>query len=288
MKSRFAAGSLLSFCILPQHLSAEGISSVDIFKNFVYTQNSGAAPTTPSGYFADVELTSIGSNDFNTVTATFPGASTPTGIPQVSPTFFSYGPAFTTLADTNAAVPFGAYEYLAVDSFTGDSESTTLNYTADAFGSAIPALSSATFNSLMGLNPDQSLEIDFNSFTPAVNASLGFTFFTITDGSGHVVFTDGFLDPSTTSFVLPANTLMANTTYNFELDFSDRQNGTTSPTGGDLGVGSTIGTFIGSDLRDDGSFTTGAAVLSPEPGTILLLFTGVAGLTALRGRRAKP
>ena len=260
------------FLTMPS-LEGAGIGLVDIFKNISYTQSSGAAPTSPTGFFADVELTSVNPGDFNNVSVTYPGPGSPLSLPQVSPTFFSSGPGFATQAAMNAAIPFGAYQYTATN--TGVSMTATLNYTTDAFTSAVPALSSATFSALQGLNPSTALTVGFNSFTPNAAASEGFTFFSIFNSSG-TVFTDGFLAPGTTSLVLPAGTLAADTTYTFELDFSDRINGADA---------NGIPTLVGSDVRTDGTFTTGSAVVAtPEPGTLLLVGGGLLALGVMRKR----
>lgn len=258
------------FLTMPS-VKGAGINLVDIFKNISYTQSSGAAPTSATGFFANVELTSANPNDFNNVSVTYPGPGSPLSLPQISPTFFGSGPGFATQAAMNAAIPFGAYHYTATN--TGVSVAATLNYTTDAFTSAVPALSSATFSALQGLNPNMALTVGFNSFTPNAAASQGLTFFTIFNSSG-TVFSDGFLAPGTTSLVLPGGTLAANTTYSFELDFSDRINGT-DPNG--------IPTLVGSDVRTDGTFTTGAAVVAtPEPGALLLVGGGLLLLGVIR------
>jgi hypothetical protein len=252
---------------------ASNIESVDIFKNVVYDQTSGTAPTTPASYFADVELTSAGAGDYTSVSVSYPGPGSPTSLPVASPTFFSYGPGFATLASMNAAVPFGSYVYT-----TNTGDSATLSYTEDAFTSAIPALSATTFSALNGLNPSSALTVSFDSFTPNVNASVAYTFFTIYDGSG-TVFSDGFLAPGTTSLALPGGTLAANSTYSYELDFSGRINGS-DPNG--------TPTLVGSDVRTDGSFTTGGnTAVTPEPGTLLLTGPGMLLLAALRRRMSK-
>jgi hypothetical protein len=255
---------------------AAGIEYVDIFKNSVYDQTSGTAPTTAAFYFANIELTSQNPGDYTSVSVTYPGPGSPVSLPMTQPSFFSYGPSFPTAAAMNAAIPFGAYTYTATNSSTMASATAVLNYTADAFTSAIPALSAASFNALSGLNPDTALSLDFNSFTPNAAASVAYTFFSIYNSNG-TAFTDGFLAPGTTSLILPAGTLAADTTYTFELDFSDRVNGT-DPTG--------IATLVGSDVRTDGTFTTGNAVVAPEPGTASL--AGVVLVLAALLRRAKP
>jgi len=257
-------------------VQAAGIQYVDIFKNGVYNQTSGNAPSTAAFYFANIELTSQNPGDYTGVSVSYPGPGSPVSLPMTQPSFFSYGPSFPTAAAMNAAVPFGTYTYTATNSSTMASASAVLNYTADAFTSAIPALSAASFNALSGLNPDTALSIGFNSFAPNAAASVAYTFFSIYNSNG-TAFSDGFLAPGTTSVFLPAGTLAADTTYTFELDFSDRVNGT------DL---SGINTEVGSDARTDGMFTTGDAVMAPEPGTASLAGLAVMALAACL-RKAK-
>jgi PEP-CTERM motif len=275
MIRRFFISAISLACFSVPSLKGAAIQLVDIFKNISYTQSSGAAPSTPTGFFADVELTSQNAGDFTNVIVTYPGPGSPLTVPQVSPTFFKYGPGFATQAAMNAAIPFGAYKYTATN--TAVNQTATLNYTTDAFTGAIPALNASSFNALHGLNPTTALTIGFNSFTPNAAASQGFTFFTIFGSSG-TVFSGGFLGPSATSVLLPANTLAPNTNYSFELDFSDRINGSDPSTG--------VFTLVGSDVRTDGTFTTGpSATVTPEPGTLLLAGCGVMAVAILRKRR---
>jgi hypothetical protein len=266
-------------CAVPAPMMASNIAEIDIFKNQVFTQTSGVAPTTPADFFADIELNSVSPGNFNAVSVAYPGPASPTSLTLSGPSFWGYGPSFATQAAMNAAVPTGDYVYTATNSVTSDSEMATLDYTGDAFASAIPALTATTWNALNGLNPTTALTVGFDTFTPAAGTTPGngFVFFTISNAITGTVFTDGFLNPSSGSLVLPANTLLPNTTYNFELDFSDRQTGS-DPASGAF-------TVVGSDLRDDGSFTTGSIGPStPEPGTWLLFGSCLAALAALRRR----
>lgn len=77
---------------------------------------------------------------------------------------------------------------------------------------------------------------------------------------------------------IPANTLLPNTQYGFELDFSDRLNGLDAANG--------VFTQQGFDVRTDGTFTTGAAQV-PEPATILLAGIGALPFVGWRNRRLK-
>jgi hypothetical protein len=93
-------------------------------------------------------------------------------------------------------------------------------------------------------------------------------FLTITDVStGVAVVTDDFLSPTTTAALILAGTLLPDTAYDYELDFSDRLNG--------FNNGSGSFTTQGFDRRTDGSFTTGE---TPLPSTWFLMLSGIVGL----------
>ena len=184
-------------------------------------------------------------------------------------------------AALDAAYPFGVYTIQAFNTSTSASSSAVgTSYTTDAYTSDIPALTPASYNALQGLDPSQALTVHFNSFTPDATANLFFTFFHITDLiTGNDVFTQSFLDPSTTSVNLPAGTLAFATPYDFEVIFSDRIRGT------DVN-GSGISNELESDVRTFGNFTTVAATI-PEPSTWLLLATGLVGVLGYGWRQRK-
>lgn len=260
-----SAGVMLFCAVSPLQAALTG---VDIFKNISYQQTSGAAPTSPVNFFADVEAYMQNPGDFTSVTVTYPGPGSPASLPLVTPTKFGIGPSFATQADMDAAYPFGTYTFTAGPT----TETAAFNYLVDAYTSDIPALDASTFAALQGMNPSQPFTFNFNSFTPNPNASVGETFLTIFGTS----FGSGY-SPSTTSATMSANTLAFNTTYNWELDFSDRISGTDPSSG--------VPTLIGFDVRTDGSFTTAAAP-TPEPSSTLpfaLMFLGAA-VTRLRRR----
>ena len=95
------------------------------------------------------------------------------------------------------------------------------------------------------------------------------TFFSIFNSSQGC----GFLSPSATSCTIDPQALTADTTYNWELDFSDRVEAT---------VGGVL-TYTDFDVRTDGSFTTAAV---PEPASWAMLLAGFAGLGFVARRRA--
>ena len=115
---------------------------------------------------------------------------------------------------------------------------------------------------------------DWNSFLANAAANENDIFFTITDTSTNAtVFSEGFLPGSTTSTLVPANTLTADTSYQIGLDFSSRIN--------TLGNGpETVQRY--DDLTLLNFQTAPAAVTAtPEPAGLLPIAFGVLGLGGL-------
>lgn len=267
-----AAIALLAITAGPSRAS---LIQVDIFNNTAYSQTSGNPPASPIGYFFNAGGTS-NAGDFNSAMVTYPGPGSPQALTFSDSANFGFGsPLIASLATFNADYPFGTYTVSARNSATMVTGSASMNYSQDAYTSAIPALTAASFNGLQGLNPAAGFTINFDSFTPNAVANFEKTFFTIFDSTNTAVFSQGFLDPTTTSVSLPANTLHANTSYHFELDFSDRIEGSSG----------NVATEQGFDVRTDGNFSTGAALAVPEPASFTLLLVGLAGLAYVRRMR---
>jgi hypothetical protein len=244
----------------------------NIYYNALYDQTSNSQPSAAVGYFFDIGTFVGVPGDYTSATATYPGPRSPLSLPSVSTTEFNYGSSlYSTLAGLHADFPFGTYT-IAVRGPAGTS-TTTIDYTADDFDSAVPYLTN--FSSLAGLNPLHSFDVDFDSFTPNPSVSEGFTFFTVYNfNTGVPVYSQGFLSPSATSVVIPGDVLSPGTKYSFELDFSDRLNGAYDLIGNSFSE-------PGFDLRTDGSFTTRAFTTRasvPEPSTWAMMFLGFAGL----------
>lgn len=212
-----------------------------IFDNTVFDQTSDTAPLLPWFDFFSIGATFSTAGDYGAASASYLGPGSPQTLGLIAPTTFDFGsPAFTSFSNLQAAYPFGTYTVTAVGNQT--SSTSSVSYQANYFTGVIPFVTN--YSSLNGFNPANDFSVHYNSFTPDAHVTTGVTFFTIWNANTHqVVFQDNFQSASSTTALIPANTLSPNTNYTFELDFSDR-----------LIVGSTTQGF---DMRTDGSFATG-------------------------------
>jgi hypothetical protein len=256
-----------------------------IFNNTYYNQNSNSAPSAPAGYFFNMGVFFTDPTSYTNGSVTYPGPGTPQTLPApAGSTQFNYSSStYSTNSALHIDYPFGTYTFTANGGSAG-SATAVVPYAQDYFTSTVPYVTN--FSSLNGLNTAANFTVNYNSFVP--NSSVpdpsyfadNYTFFTIYDVStGMPIFSDNFLDPSTTSSTILANTLLPGTDYVYELDFSNRLDG----------YDSDDGTFTsqGFDLRTDGSFTTGSA--TPLPPAWPLMMSGIAGLFIYcrRGMRKK-
>ena len=239
------------------------------FKNLANAQ-TGPTTVSPTGAFFNALADFGNPGDYSSASLTVNGGA-PQDLPLTSPTEFGIAPGFPDQAAMDAAYPFGTY-VIALTAGAQPALSETLNYTADAYTSDIPQLAAASFNALQGLSTGlSSLTLNFNPFTPSGLANNSFTFFSIANSSQGC----GFLSPSATSCAIDPQALSPNTTYSWELDFSDRI---------ETDVNGVL-TFTDFDVRTDGSFTTATA--TPEPSTWAMMLLGFVGAGYLGRQRMR-
>lgn len=265
--TRFLALLPLLLAASPAHA---GMTSVDLFRNIEYSQNTAAPPSTETGTFVAFRAFTQNASDFQTMNVQYSG---PTRFLTLSGTTWSYSsPFLADKAAMDAAYPMGVYQYNAIGTIPQAAE---INYTADAYTDDIPAFTAATFLALQGMDPSTAFALHFNAFAPNASATTAGTYLSVFGTSFSAA-----LSNSATSAVLAANTLLPNTTYTVQLDFSDRIGGISGY------LGFNIPTTIGFDRRTDITFTTGdiGGAGVPEPGSLSLSALG-AGLLAFGIRR---
>jgi hypothetical protein len=274
---------LIATLVLSGVTAQAGVTFYDVFLNNEYSQTSNAQPSTAAGFFATATLSYDTAGDVGNVQVATGGTPSPVTLTSGPGNNFNYEASFASLADMNTAFPLGSpYTFLISGGNLG-TQSALLNTTGTALDSAIPFLTGTSYSDLQGLNPTSPDTIGINGFSPVSGATDSFVFLTVTRQSDNaVVFQQSFLAASTTSVLLAANTLSANTAYNIDLDYSSRI--TTANAG--FGTGNSLLAF---EQRTEVGFTTGSGV--PEPSSLALVLTGAAMATAVtifQRRRSKP
>jgi hypothetical protein len=235
-----------------------------------------------------VSTISLGTNvvsptDFTGVTVTYPGAA--------SPQVLNYAPSLTfdgtyntqttkTFADLsalNAAYPFGTYTFTATNGGTGATQTASLAYSANDFGTSIPMLTAASYEGLQGMNVGSAHSFNFNSFTadgPAgthvpgqLNPGTLFYIFNDSTGTlGSMVYASQGVPATATTFLLPANVLQPGTTYAYVLQFTNLL---------PEGVSPAVGSVLGFSSDTIGLFTTATGPVPPQ--TLVNLQGGTVG-----------
>jgi hypothetical protein len=220
-------------------------------------------------------------SDFTSIVVSGPGFGSPQalGAPvldggQYQASYTDYG--FASLALLNAKYPLGStYTFTATASNPALDQTRTNPYPANLVPTSspggpavVPLLTGASFASLQGLDATSAAILAFNTpfYGAGTATNLEFTIFDLaTQGR---VYASGFQPATTTSLLLAANTLAANTDYVYALGYhvDEPMNGTN----------------VEFENYGFGEFRTAAAV--PEPATFALVGLGLAGL-GLRRRR---
>src|SRR5215469_7051647 len=213
-----------------------------LYKDITYTQTSSAQPTTPSSFSVRGLAISTPSDDLTSGSVTN-GTSSQTFAMPVGPFGLDGSASYASLAAMNAAFPDGSTDTFSVSGTSEGTVSGTLTQpTGGLFTPNIPYLTN--LNQLQGMDPSQAVSLDFNSTQTVAGASNSQIFFNLV-GVGSIGYPDSF-----TSFPLTANALQPNTTYAFEIDYSNWIIGTA--------VGGFSETIVSYDVVTDGTFTTGS------------------------------
>jgi hypothetical protein len=259
-------------------LIAGGLISVNSDVAAVYTQTSGAAPTTPTFYYFATNGQFANAGAFTTGLLTFPGPGSPLSL-NISGNTFSYSTpgTYPTLSNFQANFPFGTYTY----NFSGGSsaaQSEAVTYAQNSQTTNVPALSPASFNALQNLVPAAGLTLTFNAATPSSNANRYTGQFIISDLTLNyaVVFDSGSFASSTTSVTVPAGTFTSGHSYLYTLYFEDNVDSVDSS--------QNIQLEQRFDNDTQGTFPAPAVASAPIPSSIILVTVGLIGILVLRNR----
>ena len=269
-----AAGALLALSASPGAL-AQGISYTNMFLNVGFTQTANGNNLVDDGAFFSTSAVADGSIPFSDASVSYPGPASPLSLTTSDGTNFGFQSyAYASKAAMDADFPQGDYVFTLQPVDTTQPPSTaTLTLAADHYApSGAPYLTGNSYSALQGMNAAQPITLSVSAFQTDNAAVASFVFLTVYDyTSSQWAYISPAMNASTTSLMLPANTLMAGHNYGYELDYSTRI--TPDSSGGDFA------SQIGYEMRTNGQFATAAAV--PEPAVWLMLACGM-GLLAWR------
>src|SRR5580698_8231601 len=240
----------LAVVVLASPSARADISFLNAFDVLSYQQTGNGNSLSLNGAFYSVQLTASTPGEYSSVTMTYPGPSSSQNLPEVAggSYFFQTG-FFANQAALAAAYPFGLYSFTANGSPTNTA---SYNYTSSDYPQSLPYLTGNDYSNLQGMNPSKAFTLDLNAFITGSQANFSYIFVTVTDLTKNTVaFTEGFLSPGTTSVVIPAHTLTPGDHFDYQIDYSNRDNISST--------GSINGAQLGFDIRTDGTFTAGTA-----------------------------
>jgi hypothetical protein len=249
--------------------SAAAIANTSLDVGQAFFQN-GPTSTTPTGASIYLGLAVQSPSDFTSASVSYPGPGSPETLsynPQVTSngTYATItGHTFPDLASLNAAYPFGTYSFTATNSRTGQSQNASLVYDYNHRPSATPMLSAASYQGLQGVDASQPYRLSFNAFTGdgvpccigEVDPATSIAIYEVTSPTTYSeIYASAALPDTTTSFLLPADTLSSGHFYFFNLQFSNALHS---------GNGATGYYYLGFQEHTSGYFTTAIGASGPH------------------------
>jgi hypothetical protein len=238
-----------------------GIQFFDAFRTGDFQQTTaspGFAPGDAAFWFFTARVVQTTAGDIGTASVTYPGPGSPMAL-SANGNVFTAGGSFGTLADLDTAFPGGAYDYSIAGGTLGSDTASLTIPTTHLYAQSIPAY--ANFDAIQtAFDPSKPFTFQWNSLVANAAAGESLVFFSLRDdASSATVLASGALPGTTTSFGIPAASLVPGHAYTADVYFSSRDlNGggfvnTSEPLGGVSGL-------VGDDYVTEVRFTT-----VPEP-----------------------
>jgi hypothetical protein len=197
------------------------VKEIMLIKN-QFSIQTGATPTSVEQYTFEVNGDLRNKNGILNGTVTTPGTAVVRPENNFDGTTFDYEAQYASKTDLDRFFPNGAYS-ISLDTAHDGTKTVPLTFPADNYPN-VPTLSN--FSSLQAVNSAQGLTISWSSFSGADNSSSYFIKVNIETDSGEEVFSSpgigegGALTGTSTSIVIPANTLSPGRKYWAELVFA--------------------------------------------------------------------
>jgi hypothetical protein len=214
------------------------------------------------------------------------------GMVNVGPGVHSYrsalyntgGDVIASVVSMNNQFSQGNYTVRGFDAMSNQLAESVINYSGDFFPASFqaPQVTAPTFNALAaGIDPTVNFTFNWNSFDVHPNADQNFIYFSIRETFfGNVVWSAANpLAANVTSIVLPANTLLSNTAYAWDIFFSSQRiSNVQDPT-------ASFPWTQRFDTYTSGLFVTGTSFDVPEPATTTIALGLLALGLARRNRK---
>jgi hypothetical protein len=222
-------------------------TNFSVFKVTVYQQTNGTIPTAPdypNAYFFGAQYGTADSSDYIDEYFTDPAnLEVPIYLNENATNYFNFGsPYYADKTSFDTDYPNGEYDFF-VDR-TNFGAGTVFTDTGsviipdqDFYATNVAGFTTNCWIAMQHADPSQDFTLNWNSFVPSSVTTSAFTFVDIYDqNAGTEPYNADFLDPSTMTTNIPANTLQYGKTYRINNIFSSRQDTPDAGFGGALGT----------------------------------------------------
>ncbi len=214
------------------------VTNFSIFKVTVYHQSSPTPPTMPdfpNAYYFGTQLNTEDASDYMDVYQVTPVNNT-NYLQETGVNYFSFNsPYFDTKTNFDATYPPGEYDFY-IDHTDYTDMGALIVPDEDLYATNVATFTTNCWMAMQAVDPSKMFTLTFNSFTPSPDTTTAYTFVEISDQNGNQPFDALFLDPSTITTNIPANTLLYGEVYTVNTYFSSRQDTPNAGFGGALGT----------------------------------------------------